>query len=739
MNAPLPAPGNFEVGTSIFGRQGYVYPVVLRLDAGGDGALRDAGQPTHRRPALRRRLWTPTSASPTRIKLGGRATLEHHRRPLQRVQQRDDPRAQPPGELRRVRHRRRTCCRRGSCASALGSASSLALVASFVDGPGALPPGPFAFSGGPSRHLECRRGAPEEAEAREQGALHAGAIDRGAVRRLAAPSRAAGSRVACGDGIAPSAAPNLLLVTIDTLRADHVGAYGADAGPDADASTRWPPAASRFEHAQSRGAAHRPLARDDPHRPLPARARRARQRRLLARPAPPDAGHAAQGGRAIARPPSSAPIRWPPPSDSGRASTPSARTSRRARSPARARSVRRTRSWTTPSAGSATPARRAVLRLDAPLRSARSLRSARALSRRSSPGRPYDGEIAFADAQLGRVFDWLRSSGHEQDTVVAVLVRSRRVARRARRGDPRRPRSTRRRCTSRFSSPGPGVPAGVDRARARRRPWTSRPRSCACSASTPPPAMTGRDLRPALAGRAAAARAALRGEPVRAPQLPLVVAARVDGRRLEAHRRQPDRALPPQRRPRRDARPRGGGRPARRAHARRPAGRGGQDGPGRRPGAHRRHHARPGGDAQEPRLRGRLRGRRRASTSPACPTRATACSSTSGCRSSCARRTSRSIARPRKRRRSRRQDPGNPFAQTTVASLAYRAGRLGRGRARLPPRARARSRSPRRAPELRQAPARHGPPGRLGEGAAPRPRADRRRAIGARARAWPRP
>jgi arylsulfatase A-like enzyme/Flp pilus assembly protein TadD len=37
-------------------------------------------------------------------------------------------------------------------------------------------------------------------------------------------------------------------------------------------------------------------------------------------------------------------------------------------------------------------------------------------------GRLYDGEVAFADAQLGRVFDWLRSSGHEADTVVAVLA-----------------------------------------------------------------------------------------------------------------------------------------------------------------------------------------------------------------------------------------------------------------------------------------------------------------------------
>jgi arylsulfatase A-like enzyme/Tfp pilus assembly protein PilF len=37
-------------------------------------------------------------------------------------------------------------------------------------------------------------------------------------------------------------------------------------------------------------------------------------------------------------------------------------------------------------------------------------------------GRLYDGEIAFADAQLGRVFDWLRSSGHEASTVVVVIA-----------------------------------------------------------------------------------------------------------------------------------------------------------------------------------------------------------------------------------------------------------------------------------------------------------------------------
>jgi arylsulfatase A-like enzyme/predicted Zn-dependent protease len=37
-------------------------------------------------------------------------------------------------------------------------------------------------------------------------------------------------------------------------------------------------------------------------------------------------------------------------------------------------------------------------------------------------GHPYDGEIAYTDAQIGRVFDWLRSSGHDADTVVALLA-----------------------------------------------------------------------------------------------------------------------------------------------------------------------------------------------------------------------------------------------------------------------------------------------------------------------------
>jgi predicted Zn-dependent protease len=37
-------------------------------------------------------------------------------------------------------------------------------------------------------------------------------------------------------------------------------------------------------------------------------------------------------------------------------------------------------------------------------------------------GRPYDGEIAFADAQIRRVLDALRASGHDKNTVIFVMA-----------------------------------------------------------------------------------------------------------------------------------------------------------------------------------------------------------------------------------------------------------------------------------------------------------------------------
>src|SRR5436190_13245616 len=37
-------------------------------------------------------------------------------------------------------------------------------------------------------------------------------------------------------------------------------------------------------------------------------------------------------------------------------------------------------------------------------------------------GHPYDGEIAFTDAQVGRVVEWLRASRHDANTIVVVLA-----------------------------------------------------------------------------------------------------------------------------------------------------------------------------------------------------------------------------------------------------------------------------------------------------------------------------
>jgi arylsulfatase A-like enzyme len=201
--------------------------------------------------------------------------------------------------------------------------------------------------------------------------------------------------------------PNLLLVTIDTLRADHVGAYGAPR-PARRASTRWPPAACASTHAQSAGAHHRPShatiltglyppvhgVRDNVVFPLDART--ARWPRCLkaagyrtaafvgAYPVAAAFGFR-QGFDAFSEDFKESPI---------------------------------------PGAGAQRPANDVV---DATLGWLRRPRTApffvwmhlydpHAPTIRPSPiapvrGRPYDGEIAFADAQLGRVFDWLRSSG----------------------------------------------------------------------------------------------------------------------------------------------------------------------------------------------------------------------------------------------------------------------------------------------------------------------------------------
>src|SRR6266571_2319125 len=74
VNAVYQLPGNFEVGTSIFGHQGYVYPVVLRLNAGGDGAIRTLAVPTIDAQRYKN-LWDADFRLANNVKLGGRATL----------------------------------------------------------------------------------------------------------------------------------------------------------------------------------------------------------------------------------------------------------------------------------------------------------------------------------------------------------------------------------------------------------------------------------------------------------------------------------------------------------------------------------------------------------------------------------------------------------------------------------------------------------------------------------------
>jgi carboxypeptidase family protein/TonB-dependent receptor-like protein len=75
VNALYQLPANFEIGTSIFGRQGYVYPVVLRLDAGGDGAQRVLAV-SNIDSQRYKSLWDADFRLANRIKLSGRASME---------------------------------------------------------------------------------------------------------------------------------------------------------------------------------------------------------------------------------------------------------------------------------------------------------------------------------------------------------------------------------------------------------------------------------------------------------------------------------------------------------------------------------------------------------------------------------------------------------------------------------------------------------------------------------------
>ncbi len=118
-------------------------------------------------------------------------------------------------------------------------------------------------------------------------------------------------------------------------------------------------------------------------------------------------------------------------------------------------------------------------------------------------GRPYDGEVAFADAQVGRVLEALRPAGHARDTLVAVV---------ADHGESlgEHGEATHAMLVYQatlhvpFVLAGPGVPSGVV-VTPRASLVDVLPTLLGLLGVEPPPGLPGRDLRPALAGRRLAA------------------------------------------------------------------------------------------------------------------------------------------------------------------------------------------------------------------------------------------
>ena len=146
---------------------------------------------------------------------------------------------------------------------------------------------------------------------------------------------------------------------------------------------------------------------------LSAAARRARQRRLLPRRRGGHAGRAPRRAAAIGPAPSSALTCSTPSGASIRASSTTSTTS--TCSKVKALSLGNVHRRADEVVDLALPwletvARRAVLRLAALLRCARALRRRRSRSARAMPAQPYNGEVAFADAQVGRVVDFLDAS-----------------------------------------------------------------------------------------------------------------------------------------------------------------------------------------------------------------------------------------------------------------------------------------------------------------------------------------
>ena len=254
-------------------------------------------------------------------------------------------------------------------------------------------------------------------------------VARGACRLAALPRRrAADPHVLAAD----AAGRPIILVTVDTLRADRLGAYGSAKGltPALDRAG----AGRRALHRRrDPGSAHAAGACDDAHRPAPGEARRPHQRRVPACARRADARRSA--ARRAATPParSSAATRCRRRPVSHAASTATTTTSCARRAPSNVRptksSARRSRGSTQhrsqpffawlhlfdPHSPYAPPAPFAAAHADA----------------------PYDGEVAYTDAAIGRLFEHLQRSGLFSRAADPHRRRSWRVARRARRAHAR--------------------------------------------------------------------------------------------------------------------------------------------------------------------------------------------------------------------------------------------------------------------------------------------------------------
>ena len=306
-----------------------------------------------------------------------------------------------------------------------------------------------------------------------------------------------------GPVTAPAAVahPNVLLVTIDTLRADRVGCYGyaGASTPVLDAlSARGVRFATAVTHVPLTGPAHAsiltgltPLGhgfRENAGFVLPPQAR-SRRRGLPRR-------------RATARPRSCRRFRWTAASASTAGSRATTTTCRRAttRGARLTSSASPTRRRTRPCAGSTAPGAGALLPLGALLRPARPVRAARGPGRRASATRRTTARSRSSTSSWAACWPRSSSGACSRGTVVARDGRPRRGARASTARARTACSCTTPRCASRSSSPAPASHAAAS-------PLTVArgidvlPTLLDLAGLAPRPAIEGRSLRPALEGR----------------------------------------------------------------------------------------------------------------------------------------------------------------------------------------------------------------------------------------------